>query len=82
MLDERVVTCIFGYNVKVRRRVAHYQHAGVEGNVKVERIRAVAGKSDPGSAQSQALYRRREFERHGFPTRADEDDHTHLLVVE
>ena len=82
MLDERVITGIFRYNVQVRLRIAHRQHAEVVGDMKIERIRAIAGQFDVGCARSQALHRRCEFNRHRFLTCADEDDHTHLLVVE
>ncbi len=41
MSDERVKASVFRYNVKVCRRVAHRQHADIEGNVKIERIRAM-----------------------------------------
>ncbi len=82
MLDERVVARIFGYNVNVRCGVAHRQYAKIEGDVEIECIRAIARQFEIGGARSQALHCRRELERHGFLTRADENDHTHLFVVE
>jgi len=82
MLDERVITGIFRYNVQVRLRVAHRQHAGIEGDMKIERIRAIAGQFDAGCARSHAVHRQRELKRRRFLACADNDDHTHLLVVE
>ncbi|MCS6937768.1 MAG: hypothetical protein NZM94_00775, partial [Roseiflexus sp.] len=36
VLDERVIACIFRYNVKVRSRIAHCQHAEVKSDVESE----------------------------------------------